>query len=295
MRRPGSCFARLVPLMLALGCTERAATPPAAAETTTARWGSAPNADEREGPNAPLAPRRVRLDPAAYEDTERICAIVFKGPDEELGAIAARAYDPPRVRRSSIRCTGASGTGWADLVFDEASRDLADLVAEGQRLRVRVERGRGHRGRPILSFVALQTEPRGEAPRFDPRGLAPPLDDATPDPAAGVRDEGADALLAEVPVGANWTTLEAPSELPHACAVEGVGEPDPVPTEGGYAPEVTHHLPVFCRGPAGPVRVDVTFAADQRLAALRLRRGEVVPLTPVVRTESGVRAQYAGP
>ena len=276
---------------LALACAPERSAAPAPAATTTARWGPAPDPDLRVSSDAPLDPRRVRLDKAAFEGTERICLLVFRGSDVRLTALGATAYEPPTSRRLSVRCRGETGTGWADLVFDDASSDLADLVSVGQRLRVRVESGRGHRGQPVLSFVAFQAERRETREETQNPDLAAAL----APPPAGERDEGAAALVVEVPVGADWSRLQAPGGHAQACALASVGEPEEVPEDEGYAPEATHRLSVFCQGPAGAFPVDVTFSPDKRLASLRFRRGEVVPLEPVARTSRGVRAHYVGP
>lgn len=299
VRRAGLSSLSFAPVVFALACAPAVSDPPAPAATTVARWGAAPDPDEREAMEAPLDPRRVRLDAAAYQGTERTCEVVYRGQATSLPAIDGRAYDPPRTRRLSVRCGGQTGAGWADLVFDDASQALAELVAVGQRLTVRVESGRGHRNVPVLSFVAFQSgPPAARATPGLPGPLAPSLEPpaaARERPAGSLRDAHAEALLAEVPVGEDWATLPTSGEAPRACALLSVGEPDPVPADRGYAPDATHHLPVRCRGPRGPVRVDVTFSADKRLASLRFRRGEVVPLTPVARTPAGVRARYAGP
>ncbi|MEM1418978.1 MAG: hypothetical protein AAGH15_29065, partial [Myxococcota bacterium] len=148
---------------------------------------------------------------------------------------------------------------------------LAEFVDVGQRLRVRVRPGSGLRGMPVLEFLTTIGEGVGG-------------------------DTEAEALVRVAAVGADWAQVGVPGGTPLPCAIASVGLPEPVPEDGGYGPEITHRLRVACLGGSGRSYVDVAFPAALQRAALRLRRGDIVPLVPVARTGAGwVRARYAGP
>ena len=235
------------PILLVLVACSGSVEAPREVPLTTDDWApSPPPPDEPYTPAEPIDPRRITMAPERHLEQERLCDLSFVG---ELHEIRPRSsYPLPVSHRASIRCRSASGgEGWADLVFEKTSVSLANYVEPGERIRVRVVAPAGFEGHPVVAFVANIGEiPVARAQwEFQTVGTAERFDD-------------------------DW-------EDTRACAVAHQGAIRPV--EGAPYPEgASHHAIVTCRHETGESLVDLAFPHEKQLAALRVRRGEVIPM-----------------
>lgn len=216
-------------------------------ELTTTHWEpTAPAPDAPYSPAEPLDPRRITMAPERHLEQERLCDLSFVGELHEVGVRSD--YPLPVSHRVSIRCRASNeGEGWADLVFEKSSASLATYVEPGERIRVRVVAVEGFERHPVVAFVASI----GEIP------LAP-------------------ARWEYQTVGTGERFDEA-WEGTRACAVVHQGAVRPI--EGApYPSDASHHAIVTCRHDRGETLIDLAFPADKQLAALRVRRGEVIPI-----------------
>lgn len=227
----------------ALGCSG-STEPPREVQLTTETWSTPPAPDEPYPPAEPLDPRRITMAPHRHLDQERLCDLSFVGGLHEVGVRSD--YPLPVSHRVSVRCRAANeGEGWADLVFEKTSVSLARYVEPGERIRVRVVAAEGFERHPVIAFVANIGEISLAPARWEYQTVG-----------TGERfDE-------------SW-------EGTRACAVVHEGAVRPV--EGGpYPSDASHHAIVTCRHDEGESLVDLAFPRDKQLAALRVRRGEVI-------------------
>lgn len=236
-------------------------------ELTTDEWAPTPaTSDVPYSPAEPLDPRRITMTPAQHLDQERICDLSFVGRLRIVGQRELLRYSVAVSRRTSVRCRTDSGEGWADLVFPKDSAGLATFVEHGERIRVRVLAAQGFEDHPVVAFVANIGEVVVPPPRweFQPVRAGDPLD-------------------------SDW-------EGTQACAVLHQGVIEPV-EDGPYPNGVSHHAIVTCRHARGETLIDLAYPEEKQLAALRVRRSEVIPLTfhPERGTASLRIGVYAGP
>lgn len=237
---------RSIPLiLLALAACSGSAEPTREVALTTESWEPSPSPPDAPYPPAePLDPRRITMAPERHIDEERLCDLSFVG---RLQEVAAGATYPLAVsHRASIRCRAGEGEGWADLVFPKTSASLASYVEAGERIRIRVVAVEGFERHPVVAFVANIGEVPIPPPRWEFQTVG-----------TGDRfEEG-------------WETS--------ACAVVHQGAVRPV--EGTPYPEdASHHAVVTCRHDLGESLIDLAYPRAKQLAALRVRRGEIIPV-----------------
>ncbi len=282
---PGRWFNGAIGLM-ALGCIASTAgcadapAPPVRVEPTTAQWlpTEAPPEDWPEVEEDPADPRLASMFPDGLRGKERLCDLAQVG-----GLESVRPADRSRYRleleeetrpleevsqRATVRCRTAFGEGWADLTFSKESAPLAEFVDVGQRIRVRIRGHAGHDGNPAMSFVATV----GDAPSYPARRW----------------------LHANVAAGDNVSITRGD----RLCAVQFAGAPMPAVVAADDTPLVegaTHHQLLTCRHALGEHSIEVYYTLAQSLAALRVRRTDVVPLR-ISEDERGLLyARYLGP
>lgn len=231
----------LLALVFAAACSEAGRPLGPELTPTTSDW--APSVPLGEpAPNAPFDPRLVRLDPTRYAGSERLCDLSYMGSPGE-------SPDPAVAERRLVRCATGEGAGWADLVFPIEAAELTEYVRLGDRIRVRVEPEFGRDGHPTLTFVAnVETTSVVEPPE-----LEPPV--ATSFRRVAVRDDR------EV----------------HTCAISWIAPVERLRPEDEYPEGMVVHAPTLCRDDEGESWIDLAFPEVTQSAALRLRRGVVVP------------------
>ncbi len=244
----------------ACGSTE---PPQASATATTEAWNVAPPSDD---PDAPWDPRLLRMFPDVYLGTERVCDLVRVGQLQALEHRHGRRYPVPVSHRAAVRCRSPLGEGWADLVFTTDTAGLTSYARAGERIRIRALAPHGFERMPVVAFVAHI----GPAPAARPARWA-----WAPVPSA-------DAL--------------ADRKGPGLCALAYVGPIEP--TDPAQASEEdAQRAVVACRHPLGEDLLALVFSRQRQFSALRLRRGEVVPVeVSEHRTDSGLPlVRYTGP
>lgn len=251
-------------LLIAAAAACRSPEPPRAeARATTDGWSVPALVDDAD---APWDPRLLRMFPEAHLGAERVCDLSFVGNLQTLEARHAGRYPEPVNQRAAVRCRAAQGEGWADLVFTKDTVGLAPYARVGERIRVRAVALSGFEDMPVLAFVAhIGVAPPAPPPRWvwTPVPAADPLDGR---PGRGL------------------------------CAVTYVGSIEPA--QAPVFPEGSaQRAVVACRHPLGEDLVALVFPEPKQLSALRVRRGEVVPVEVTDRrTDGGLSvATYLGP
>lgn len=234
------------PILLVLMACSGTAEAPREVALTTDNWApTAPAPDEPYLPGEPIDPRRITMAPERHLDQERLCNLSFVGRLHELRP--GSNYPLPVSHRTSIRCQSMDGgEGWADLVFPKTSASLASYVEAGEQIRIRVVGTGGFEDHPIVAFVANIGEVPIQPSRWEYQMVG-----------TGDRfDEG-------------WER--------GACAVLHQGAIRPV--TDAYPDNTSHHAILTCRHDGGERLLDVVYPRETQLAALRVRRGEVIPVS----------------
>ncbi len=255
---------RTVALALVFAAACHSPQPPRSeARATTEGWSVSPPSDE---PDAAWDPRLLRMFPETYLGTERVCDLSFVGQLQALERRHMGRYPEPVSQRMAVRCRSTDGEGWADLVFTKDAAGLAPYARVGERIRVRALALGGFENMPVLAFVAHIS-------------AAPP-----PPP---MRWMWAPVAAGDAVDGRHGRAL---------CAVTYVGAIEP--TRGPPFPEgSTQQALVACRHPLGEDLIALAFPEPKQFSALRVRRGEVVPIEVTERrTDRGLTiATYRGP
>ena len=232
-------------------------------------------------PGAGFDIRLVRVQPSVHLNTVQPCDVIFSGRPEAVEGEDAARYEEDYVQRMAIKCHAPSGEGWADLVFSPEAADSVSGVTRGRRVRVRIlAPDGGYFDYPIVQFVSLE-------------GVNPELARVTPRPTPSSVPSGFDlSALAEGPALVGTT---------QQCAVAFADEIDLVrPNDRrrrSYPAGVQNRMTVRCRHGGGEEPADLVFMPAQALAALSVRRGEVIPVRVISRNGGFVDypiLQFAG-
>lgn len=240
-----------------------------------------PAAGQPSDPGAGFDIRLVRVQPGVHLDTEQACDVIFSGRPEAVEGQEANRYEIEAAQRMAIKCHAPTGEGWADLVFSPESTSQVAEVRRGRRVRVRVlAPDGGYFDYPVVQFVALEGD-NPELARVSPQS-AP----------------------ANVPNGFDLSALRDDPALvgtTQDCAVAFADEIDLVrPNDRrrrSYPAGIQNRMTVRCKHAGGEEPADLVFMPAQALAALGVRRGEVVPVRVISRNGGFVDhpiLQYAG-
>ena len=232
-------------------------------------------------PGAGFDIRLVRVQPGVHLDTEQACDVIFSGRPEAVEGREAARYELDAAHRMAIKCHAPSGVGWADLVFSPEAASSVDEVRRGRRVRVRIlAADGGYFDYPVVQFVRVEGENpelAHAAPRAQPASVANGFD------LTNLRDEP----------GLVGTTQD--------CAVAFADEIELVQPNDrrrrAYPAGIQNRLTVRCKHAGGEEPADLVFMPAQALAALGVRRGEVVPVRVISRNGGFVDypiLQFAG-
>ena len=200
--------------------------------------------------------RRVRTEPDAHLNAERVCDVGFADDGQPIERRDRALYPPDAVARRTVRCDAATSDTWLEVIFTNA--DDVDQVSAGRRVALAVERAEGGRHGYVL---ARFEESIGEA--------------STRDVSAG---EPARALAAF-----DFERLRREAALarsPQECAVDFVSEIHLVEEERrsrlGYPEGVGSRLDVKCLHENGDSWIDLVFMNDDRSRALDVAPGRSI-------------------
>lgn len=231
-------------------------------------------------PGAGFDIRLVRVQPGVHLQTVQPCDVIFSGRAEAVEGADAERYEVPAVQRMAIKCLAPTGEGWADLVFTAQTAARAPDVQRGRRLRVRLlTADGGYFDYPIVQLESIE----GDNP--DLARLGPRREPTT------------------VPNGFDLAQLSSDPALvgtAQECAVAFADEIDlvqPADRRRSYPAGVQNRMTVRCKHATGDHPADLVFMPAQALAALTVRRGEVVPVRVVSRNGGFVDypiLQFAG-
>ncbi len=233
-------------------------------------------------PGAGFDIRLVRVQPGVHLHTIQPCDIIFSGRPEAVEGHDAERYEADVAQRMAIKCHAATGEGWADLVFARDQASQVSQVRRGRRVRVRIlAADGGYFDYPIVQYIGAEGD-NPELARLPPRSQ--PM---------------------SVPNGFDLAVLDddpATIGTVQQCAVVFADEIDLVQTNDrrrrAYPAGVQNRMTVRCKHAGGEEPADLVFMPAQALAALGVRRGEVVPVRIISRNGGFVDypiIQFAGP
>lgn len=231
-------------------------------------------------PGAGFDIRLVRVQPGIHLRTVQPCDVVFTGRPEGIEGRDAERYPLQVSQRVAIKCHAPTGEGWADLVVARAQVSQLSEVRRGRRLQVRIlTADGGYFDYPIVQLVSVE----GDHP-----GLARPQRPTLP----------------SVPNGFALSALrDDPTLIGSAqhCAIAFSDEIDLVQANDrrrrSYPTGVQNRMTIRCKHAGGEEPADLVFMPSQALAALSIRRGELVPVRVISRSGGAVDhpiLQYAG-
>lgn len=266
-----------VPLVLltAAGCAGEAASPerPVPAEPTleaVAPESTPPEpAPSAERVEASFDFRLLGTYPERYIGTEQLCDLTHSGRLRTVEARTAVDYPLPAAHRRLIRCSAATGSGWADLVFQPESSALAPYVTAGKRIRTRVVLASGgFEDNPVVEFVATV--------------------------GAAHREADLDELLRDVSAAFDFRRPSEEEGLvgqTRPCAVTYAGAPEEVSRpRQGYPAGAALRMDLSCGHAAGEAWVDLAMLDGEVVAAMAIRRGDTLQLR--IRRAEGGRAAH---
>ncbi len=233
-------------------------------------------------PGAGFDIRLVRVQPGVHLHTVQPCDVMFSGRPEAVEGRDAERYEQPVAQRMAIKCHAPTGEGWADLVFPPSDASRAGEVRRGRRVRVRIlSADGGYFDYPIVQFVSVEGD-NPELARLAPR--AEPVSVRNGFDLGELRDDP--ALIGTV----------------QQCAVAFADEIDLVQPNDrrrrSYPTGVQNRMTVRCKHAGGEESADLVFMPAQALAALGVRRGEVILVRVISRNGGFVDhpiLQYANP
>lgn len=232
-------------------------------------------------PGAGFDIRLVRVQPSVHLNTVQPCDVIFSGRPEAVEGDEQERYETDAAQRMAIKCHAPTGEGWADLVFSPEASSHVSEVTRGRRVRVRIlAPDGGYFDYPIVQFVSVEgSDP--ELARIAPR-----------------------AQPATIPNGFDLSALRddpATVGTTQQCAVAFVDEIDLIRAHDrrrrSYPAGVQNRMTVRCKHAGGEEPADLVFMPAQALAALTVRRGEVVPVRVISRNGGFVDypiLQFAG-
>ncbi len=240
-----------------------------------------PAAGTPNDPGAGFDIRLVRVQPGVHLHTIQPCDVIFSGRPEAVEGDDAERYEADVVQRMAIKCHAPTGEGWADLVFSRDQAAHVSDVSRGRRVRVRIlAADGGYFDYPIVQFVGAEGE-NPELARLAPRSQP-----------------------VSVPNGFDLSALpDDPAMIGtvQQCAVAFADEIDLVQPNDRrrrtYPAGVQNRMTVRCKHSGGEEPADLVFMPAQALAALGVRRGEVVPIRIISRNGGFVDypiLQFAG-
>lgn len=240
-----------------------------------------PASNVADDPGAGFDIRLVRVQPGVHIRTIQACDVMFSGRPEAVEGGDAERYEADVAQRMAIKCHAPTGEGWADLVFSRADAAQVAQVRRGRRVRVRIlAADGGYFDYPIVQFVAAEghnPELARLAPRAQPLGVPNGFD------LSAIREDP--ALLGSV----------------QQCAVAFSDEIHIVQPNDrrrrSYPTGVQNRMTVRCKHAGGEEPADLVFMPSQALAALSVRRGEVIPVQIISRNGGFVDypiVQFAG-
>jgi hypothetical protein len=233
-------------------------------------------------PGAGFDIRLVRVQPGVHLHTIQPCDIIFSGRPEAVEGHDAERYETDVAQRMAIKCHAPTGEGWADLVFSHDQASHVSDVRRGRRVRVRIlTADGGYFDYPIVQFVGAEGDnpelarlTQHTQPLTIPNGFD--LGELADDP----------AMIGTV----------------QQCAVVFADEIDLVQPNDRrrrtYPAGVQNRMTVRCKHAGGEEPADLVFMPAQALAALGVRRGELVPVRIISRNGGFVDypiIQFAGP
>lgn len=233
-----------------------------------------------DDPGAGFDIRLVRVQPGVHMRTIQACDVIFSSRPEAVEGRAAERYVAEVVQRMAIKCHASTGEGWADLVFDRSDGAKVAEVRRGRRVRVRILAAEGgYFDYPIVQFVRAE----GENPELARLSTTRPV---------------------TVPNGFDLTELQSDPALVGSVQQCAVAFNDEIELVQGndqrsrnYPTGVQNRMTVRCKHDDGEEPADLVFMPAQALAALRVRRGEVIPVRLVSRNGGFVDypiVQFAG-
>jgi hypothetical protein len=233
-------------------------------------------------PGAGFDIRLVRVQPGLHVNTVQRCNVVFANRPEAVDTRASHLYAADVAQRMTIRCHAPTGDGWADLIFTAAQAARVGQVEPGARLRIRIQTpDGGFFGYPIVQFESVEGRDASLlsiAPRAGPATLTNGFD---------LRGLADDPSL----VG---TTQQ--------CSIAFADEIDLVDINErrrrSYPAGIQNRMTVHCKHGSGEEPADLVFMPAQALAALNVRRGEVIPVRVIARNGGSGDypiVQYSGP
>lgn len=233
-------------------------------------------------PGAGFDIRLVRVQPGVHLHTVQPCDVMFSGRPEAVEGRDAERYEADVVQRMAIKCHATTGEGWADLVFMPSDAARVSEVRRGRRVRVRIlSADGGYFDYPIVQFVSAEGD-NPELARLAPR--AEPVSVRNGFDLSALREDP--ALIGTV----------------QQCAVAFADEIDLVQPNDrrrrSYPTGVQNRMTVRCKHTSGEESADLVFMPAQALAALGVRRGEVIPVRLISRNGGFVDhpiVQYASP
>jgi hypothetical protein len=233
-------------------------------------------------PGAGFDIRLVRVQPGIHIRTEQPCDVVFTGRAEGVVGRDAERYQADVGQRMAIKCHAPTGEGWADMVFARAQSAQVAEVRRGRRVRVRIlAADGGYFDYPVVQFMAVEGE-HEELARL-----------ATRPQQVAVPNGFSLAALREDP-----TLVGSLQQCAVAFADEIVLVDANDRRRRSYPAGVQNRMTVRCKHASGEEAGDLVFMPSQALAALGVRRGEVIPVRIVSRNGGAVDhpvLQYAGP
>lgn len=220
-----------------------------------------------ENPGAGFDIRLVRVQPGVHLNTEQACDVIFTTRPEAVDGSGAERYEMNAAHRMAVKCHAPTGEGWADLVFSPEHASEVSRVRRARRIRVRIlAADGGFSDYPVVQFMSVE----GDNPSL---AATPPRAQPTSVPTGF--DLG---RLGEDP-GLIGTTQQ--------CAVAFASEIDLVRPndrrQRNYPAGVQNRLTVRCKHAGGEHVADLVFMPAQALAALAIRRGELVPTRVISR------------
>ncbi len=234
-----------------------------------------------DDPGAGFDIRLVRVQPGVHLRTVQACDVMFSGRPEAVEGADAERYEADVAHRMAIKCHAPTGEGWADLVFARANAADVSQVRRGRRVRVRILKADGgYFDYPVVQFISAEGD-NPELARLAPR--AQPLN---------------------VPNGFDLSTAGDDPALigsVQPCAVAFSDEIHIVEANDrqgrSYPTGVQNRMSVRCKHASGEEPADLVFMPAQALAALGVRRGEVIPVRIISRNGGAVDypiVQFAG-
>ena len=218
-------------------------------------------------PGAGFDLRLVQVQPGAHLNTEQPCDVFLRTEPAAVAGDEAGRYSVDAAHHMAVRCHAPAGNSWADLIFSPEHASAVQEIRRGSRVRVRIlTSDGGEHDYPIVQFVEIEG--------YDP----------------ALAESDLHAQPSSVPNGFNLRRLADEPGLIGTTQQCAVARTEPVDLlrpddrrERNYPAGIQNRMTVTCKHANGEEHADLVFMPAQALAALSVRRGEVVPVRIISR------------